>query len=151
MGMRVFWKAPAIRAGLAICAAMALAFALAGCDNGASPGASPGVGEDQVVITVTNLSGDSWDGMDLHLVLERWVEDSWVTHAMGVATVQNGQAVFRMYAANADGNMTAQRFAAAGSFYLNIGNNQGFIAATIDMVSITTGSQSIALDTRWVG
>jgi len=115
MGMRVFWKAPAIRAGLAICAALALALALAGCDNGASPG----VGENQVVITVTNLSGDWWDGRDLYLVLERRVEDSKVTHAMGVATVQNGQAVFRMYAADADGNMTAQRFATAGSFYFN--------------------------------
>jgi len=52
-----------------------------------------------------------------------------------------------MYAVDADGNMTAQRFAAAGSFCLVISDNVCCIVGTFDTVSVTTGSQSIAVDT----
>ena len=137
-------RVPAIRA--AIGAAIALTLALAGCST------SPG-DDDQVVIIVTNLSGDWWDGRDVYLTLETregvWPNMVFITHAKGVATVQNGRAVFRMYAADADGYMTAQQFAAAESFYLVISDDACCLIGTDDMVSITTGSQSIAANYSW--
>jgi len=130
---------------LAIFAALALALALVGCDNGASPGASPG-GGDQVVITVTNLP--QWAGEELYLVLmtTQGEQQPNVIHAKGVATAQGDQAVFRMYAADANGNMTAQRFATAGSFLVHIGDDICCVTGTSYAVPITTGSQSMARD-----
>ena len=133
-----FWKTPLVLA------VFALAFALAGCGGTNSPAAGP----SQVIITVTNLSGDWWDGMELFLTLETGTHSNWVIHAKGVATVQNEQAVFRMYTADAGGNITAQRFATAGSFYLTIHNDECCLTGTNDMVPITTGSQSMPLGTH---
>ena len=80
-----------------------------------------------------------------------------IIHAKGLATVQNGEAVFQMYAVDANGNMTTQRFAEDGLFFVSIEDDVCCLVGTNDMVPITTGSQSMALgatsgpDAPWWG
>jgi len=127
---------------LAICAATALALALAGCDNGASPG---GGGNDQVVITVTNLPNwmnDNPSGAYLRLV----TTGPTVHHAWGrpPASIQNNQATWRTYVAR-DMQITNEPFASAGPFEIRIGDTFGWLG-TFNPVGITEGSQSMAFD-----
>jgi len=145
MGKRV------LRFFATIAALAAIGFSTAGCDNNASPGGDNGNGNgnqgngNQVVITITNIP--AWGGNEVFLTLETGssVHSNWVIHAKGVATVQNEQAVFQMYTV-VDGNMTAQRFATAGQFYVVLHDVHCCVVGTFDMVPITTGSQNIAVD-----
>jgi len=127
---------------LAIVAALAaIGFSMTGCDNNASPGG----GNEQVVITVTNLPdqmNNNPGGAYLRLV----TIGPTVHHAWGRPPdfIQNNQATWRMYVVR-DMQITNEPFASAGPFVIRIGDVMGWYG-TFNPVGITRGSQSIAFD-----